>query len=513
VPPDCLDLTTAPEPDEPRSETGTDAGIFVLCVLWCREEPWRIGEVLPVPWSVPAPVIRFGRGLATGDGPGKSQLGHLRPGEWRPAPPLAAPSISRDQLELRALSDREILVKNVGRAGLLHQDRETTEAHCQAGDVLQIGKQLLLLCCHRPRLRAWRSDPSTEFPFGVADHHGFVGESASAWQLRQQLAFVAARLGHVLVQGAPGSGKHLLVQALHALSPRREQNPVVCSAAASSSALAELELFGNVADYPTTGMAARAGWLAAADGSNLLLDGLAELPAHSQARLARALDGGEYQCFGEARTRTSDFRLFATTSAPPKDLKEELRARFALGLQVPDLNQRREDIPLLVRHSLRRQASLGDEAARRCFANGDPRGEPDVPLDLIRALVQRHYTTNVRELEAELWSALATRELGPSAAANWGLAPRQSTPPHATGPNVETLLPPALGGVEDTGELLESATLAPANIQRTLDENNGSLELTWPALGLKNRFALVRLIKRHGLEIRKRPTPIAKRKR
>jgi|SRR5215831_15320806 len=102
--------------------------------------------------------------------------------------------------------------------------------------------------------------------------------------------------------------------------------------------------------------------------------------------------------------------------------------------------------------------------------------QPAVALDVARDLVQDAYALHVRELEARLWQRLVR--------------------------------PPSSREVRKTPQVEAAATVAaitPERIQRCLDENNGALEATSRALGMRNRFALLRLIKRHGLEVRRRP--------
>lgn len=500
MPSELLNLTTMPElENEPASRGVSEAALLVLAVIWCRDEPWRMGEVLLIPRGSPAPRIWFGRGPAEEQRP-KSHLGQQRPGLWLPSPPLLAPSISRYQLELQLAGDEEVLVWNRGRAPLFHNDREVSESRCREGELLQLGRQLLLLCCRRPAALGAQRVAFAPFPFGLADPHGIVGECAAVWQLRQQVAFLANRTGHVFVQGQSGSGKELVVRAIHELSPRGARALVSRNAATFPEALVDAELFGNCKNYPNPGMPERSGLVGEADGSTLFLDEFAELPMPSQAHLLRALDAGEYQRLGESRSRNSDFRLIAATNRGPAAIKHDVLARFGFSVEVPDLKSRREDIPLLVRHILRQEAARGDEVARECFPDGDARCEPTLALALARALLTRDYPANVRELKAELWRALAERELGfaarPPHAAD---APRGAAGP--TPARVRPSAAPESDGAASAGPVNPS----PRSIQAALDESNGSIEATWRALGLRNRFVLLRLIKRHDLEVRKRP--------
>jgi two-component system nitrogen regulation response regulator GlnG/two-component system response regulator HydG len=289
-----------------------------------------------------------------------------------------------------------------------------------------------------------------------------VGESDVVWQLRRQIAMVAERPGHVLVTGATGTGKELVAQAIHARSARAALPLVSRNAATLPETLIDAELFGNARNYPNPGMADRPGLVGEADRSTLFLDEFAELPASAQAHLLRVLDAGEYQRLGETRRRVADFRLVAATNRDVSLIKHDVLARFSFQIALPDLAARREDIPLLVKYLARDIRPPGG-------------GEwPEVSLEAMRGLVSRPYPAGVRELRALLWQVLTERQ------------PVEPPPAAAVGSD-------------------PTDPLSPAQIQRCLDQNNGAIEQTWRALGLANRFALLRLIKRHDLEVRRRP--------
>jgi len=193
--------------------------------------------------------------------------------------------------------------------------------------------------------------------------------------------------------------------------------------------------------------------------------------------------------------------LLAASEQDPRLLAARVAAGFGFVLRVPDLNARRRDVPLLVRHVLRTAAERADEFAQRCFPARDWRAEPIVPLRVMRELCELDYTSNVRELKARLWQLLAAEQLG----IEEEVLRRSSTPrpdqvevaPAEAPRNTE---PPAPSNSDEAAPFGLSAAI----VQAALDQNNGVLEATWRALGLKNRFVLLRLIKRFDLEIRKR---------
>jgi len=457
----------------------TDDGLS-LVVVWCAGEPWRVGErlILPDPES---PACSFGRGAVRHDDPDERlTLVRLRPGAREPAPPFENPFVSRRQLSLRATADG-VGARNVGRRRMLVAGREADEALVAPGETVEVERQVMFVCVRGPRAfdAAWRRALGAG-EFGAPDAHGLVGEGAAAWALRDRIAFVAGRGAHVLLRGASGSGKELVAQAIHALSGRGGRRMVSRNAATLPAGLIDAELFGNVAHYPHAGMPERAGLVGEADGSTLFLDEIGELPLELQTHLLRVLDaGGDYQRLGESRRRSADLRVIAATNRPLTELKGDLAARFTLGLEVPGLDARREDIPLIARHLLRRAAAR-DAAIRGRFF--DERGEPRLAPELVRALVRRPYATHVRELDALLWAALTGSardqvELPPEAARDTPTSP------------------------EARDDAAPTARREPTRdeVAACLERHHGVQERAWRELGLANRYVLKRLVRKYGL--------------
>jgi DNA-binding NtrC family response regulator len=170
-------------------------------------------------------------------------------------------------------------------------------------------------------------------------------------------------------------------------------------------------------------------------------------------------------------------------------LKEDVLARLTFRLEVPDLNARKEDIPLLARHLLGRILSRDSELAisRAEWRDG---GGPTLSVALVRDLLAHNYTTHARELEAHLWRALETsgKSLGP--------VPDEKTQgSRELASGADTLRPP--GPECPEGSVVEA-------VQRCLDAHNGVIENAWRDLGLSSRYALTRLIRKHGIVVHKR---------
>lgn len=462
-------------------DAGDDASeVLGLAIAWSLDEPHRVGEIALFGAQERPSVL----GRPGGDDVDRCVIfGRHTPGRVEHVGPPRGSRISRRQLIVTPSATR-LEVDNVGRCPLLVNGREMKRAEVGPGDTLELRNQLLLVVVERsrrlPRLTAF---DGAGHAFGRADRFGLVGESPALWRLRDELAFVAPRQPHVLLLGPSGSGKELAARALHAMSARRDRPWVSRNAATLPAGLVDAELFGNVRDYPNPGMAERPGLVGAAHRGTLFLDEVGELPEALQAHLLRVLDGGgEYTRLGESRTRRADLRLIAATNRGPDELKHDLLARIDLRVTLPDLNARREDIPLLVRHLLGELAATDPAVGERFFAGWDGRrGEPRVEPALIEALVRHRYTHHVRELRTHLWRAM-------SASRGTFLA---------LGDEVRAALV-----VEDGGPT-DPASLTPAQVQAALDEHGGNQAATWKALGLSSRDVLFRLIKKHGLVVRR----------
>ncbi len=233
------------------------------------------------------------------------------------------------------------------------------------------------------------------------------GKSEPMRQLFEVLPEVATSGATVLISGESGTGKELVARALHDLSPRSEGPFVAVNCAAIPEGLLESELFGHVRGAFTGADRQREGRFAAAEGGTLFLDEIGDLPAALQVKLLRVLDAGEYTPLGSNRTRQSDARLVTATN---RDLEQEIQqGRFredlfyrlnVVGLMLPPLRERREDIPLLVDYFLERLAAERGEPLRRL-----------TPAAMSRLLDHR-WPGNVRELQNAVEHALVLAQGG-----------------------------------------------------------------------------------------------------
>jgi transcriptional regulator with AAA-type ATPase domain len=470
-----IDVDSARTPERASVAT-TDA----IVLLWANAEPHRSAEIAILTRGAPAII---GRGEGDADEQ-RIRWFRQRPGVLTPTAPLLSPSLSRRQLALHWHADG-VRVERVGKTSLHIGGVRTDEGVAAPGDVIRVGHELVLLFTRRPALL----QPSRFFPrtswgdFGEPDEGGIVGESPAIWHLRDRLGFAARADAHVLVSGASGSGKELAARAVHLLSTRKGRPFISRNAATLPAGLVDAELFGNARNYPNAGMPERAGLIGEADGGTLFLDEIGELPSELQAHLLRVLDrDGEYQRLGESSVRRASLRLVAATNRDPASLKHDFLARFSARVELPSLDERKEDILLLARGLLLRAAKRSPEIVAP-FVYETPEGREEVRLDgsLVEALATRAFPTNVRDLDAFLWRALAD----------------------SRGDTIEA---PASDSQEPQRPAVSSSP-SPAKADPTADEirnalntNGGSVPAAARTLGLPSRYALYRLLKKHGIE-------------
>ncbi len=187
-----------------------------------------------------------------------------------------------------------------------------------------------------------------------------------AWNLREQIASAAqAKVQKILVPGESGTGKEATANAIHRLSKRASGPFVSRNAASFAMSVVDAELFGHPANFPSAGTPERKGLFDQADGGTLFFDEVADCSPEVQARLLRVLDKGEYQRVSESIARRVDIRFVGATNLDERTLRNELFGRFERIVRVPPLRQRREDIPLLIRHwVLRRVEGDADLTSR-----------------------------------------------------------------------------------------------------------------------------------------------------
>ncbi len=230
----------------------------------------------------------------------------------------------------------------------------------------------------------------------VADQSGLeriVGQSQAILALKEMIRQVAALDCTVLVSGETGTGKELVARAVHELSPRADNRFMAVNCGAFSPDLIANELFGHEREAFTGAGREKKGLLEAAAGGSVFFDEIGDLPLPMQVNLLRVLQERSFLRVGGTREIAVDIRVLAATN---RDLKKEVeRGAFrqdlyyrlnVIALHLPNLAERREDIPLLVRHFIAKHTPAGATVK-------------SVAPEVMARLQRYDYPGNVRELE------------------------------------------------------------------------------------------------------------------
>ena len=229
-----------------------------------------------------------------------------------------------------------------------------------------------------------------------------VTRSAKMDDLLRRARLVADSMASVLVLGESGTGKELLARAIHAASNRAGKPFMAINCAAIPEQLLESELFGYAKGAFTGAATAQQGLFQAADGGTLFLDEIGDMPLSLQAKLLRVLQEGAVRPVGATQSVIVDVRIISATHRnldqmrADRTFREDLFYRLnVVALKLPSLAERREDIPLLVNHFLKKIATRYRKTV------------PTLAPDALAALVAAPWPGNVRQLENLLEQAVA----------------------------------------------------------------------------------------------------------
>ncbi len=212
-------------------------------------------------------------------------------------------------------------------------------------------------------------------------------------EILQQAKMVAATDARVLITGESGTGKELLAKAIHNASPRHDQPFVAINCGAMAENLLESELFGHEKGAFTGATSSHDGLFRAADGGTLMLDEIGDMPMRLQVKLLRVLQENQVRPVGSTKALHIDVRIISSTHRNLQNLMQENRFREDLyyrlnvvNIQLPKLDDRREDIPLLVANFLQ---DIGNEAdqERKVYAP-----------EAVEMLVTAEWPGNIRQL-------------------------------------------------------------------------------------------------------------------
>jgi DNA-binding NtrC family response regulator len=324
-----------------------------------------------------------------------------------------------------------------------------------------------------------RSQLEERYQFG-----GILGRSRPMQALFQLLETVARSSSTILITGETGTGKEVVARAIHHNSPRRAHRFVALNCSAIPETLLEAELFGHVRGAFTGAVGTRQGRFEQAHKGTLFLDEVGTMSVALQMKLLRALQEREFERVGDNQTVKVDVRVIAATNSDLARMvaegtfREDLFYRLnVIPIELPPLRDRRDDIPLLVKHFLDKFS---------------PDTELLVAQTTMRALMAYHWPGNVRQLENAVERAVALSagrqdiqiaDLPPEVQA----LPQTATPPMVEFPEDGLDLPRYLASIER--DLIQRA------LERTGNNRNKAADL----LRIK-RTTLVEKLKRLGAE-------------
>jgi two-component system response regulator GlrR len=220
-----------------------------------------------------------------------------------------------------------------------------------------------------------------------------ITRNAAMKEVMQQAKMVAATDARVLITGDSGTGKELIAKAIHKASPRHDKPFTAINCSAMAENLLESELFGHQKGAFTGASRSHEGLFQAAEGGTLMLDEIGDMPMRLQVKLLRVLQEHQVRPVGSTEAKRIDVRVISATHRDLQDLmtqgrfREDLYYRLnVVNIRLPKLDQRKEDIPLLVAHFLQQIAAEADQE-RKVYAP-----------EAVEMLVTAEWPGNIRQL-------------------------------------------------------------------------------------------------------------------
>jgi len=233
--------------------------------------------------------------------------------------------------------------------------------------------------------------------------HNMIGKSKVMHNVFDLINSIANARSTVMITGPSGTGKELVARSIHLLSQRRNKPFIKLNCAALPENLVEAELFGYEKGAFTDAKKTSRGRFELADGGSLLLDEISEMPMNLQSKLLRVIQEREFERVGSSETISVDVRLIATSNRNLKEciaqgrFREDLFFRLnVIPVVLPPLNERLEDIPLLVKHFFEKYNAENNKNVK------------SIDEDAMRLLVNYHWPGNIRELENLIERAIVT---------------------------------------------------------------------------------------------------------
>ena len=308
-----------------------------------------------------------------------------------------------------------------------------------------------------------------------------ISKSPLVHKLFAILPDIAESESTVLIQGPSGSGKELFAHAIHSLSPRKEENLVIINCGTLPHQLFESELFGYVKGAFTDAKQDKQGKITRAERGTLFFDEIGELPLATQVKLLRLLQQREYEPVGGTRPIKTDIRVVAATNKDLRELvaqgkfRDDLYFRLAVvKFELPSLKDRREDIPYLVDHFIKR---FNARQGKRILS---------VSPEVMSILMQHDFPGNIRELENVVEYGFVV--------CHGSVLQKEHLPVELLETIDATATTQSHNASHPIGRLLNEQQ----QIQAALQRHNGNLTHAAKSLGM-HRTTLWRKLKRYGL--------------
>jgi transcriptional regulator with GAF, ATPase, and Fis domain len=342
---------------------------------------------------------------------------------------LTDAAVSRIHCEI-LLRDDGYLLRDLGSTnGTRLGGRRVVEAYLEPGDIIEVGRTQVRF----DTLAETHEVPATE----AEQFGGLVGRSLVMRELFARLEKIASTDMTVLVTGPTGAGKEAVAEAIHEGSPRKNGPLVVVDCSALPANLIESELFGHEKGAFTGAVGSHAGAFERAQGGTLFLDELGELPLDMQPKLLRALESRTVRRVGGTKTIPVDARIVAATNRElavevnQGRFRSDLFFRLAVAqVRLPSVDERKEDIPLLVAAFLERTPGGG---------------QAPVPPEVLAAFSKAHWPGNVREIRNAVERFVYLGEV-PGGASSLAAASPSAPPPPSVIPSSSTVALGSLAG-------------------------------------------------------------------
>jgi DNA-binding NtrC family response regulator len=258
------------------------------------------------------------------------------------------------------------------------------------------------------------------------DHYGIIGRSRAIQEVIRRAELVAETKSTVLIMGETGTGKELVARAIHARSAQRGMPLIKVNCAAIPETLLESELFGHVRGAFTGATGTKKGKFALADGGTIFLDEIGTMSPTLQSKLLRVLQEREFEPLGAERSERVDLRVIAATNRDLRQMvaegrfQEDLFYRLnVIPIEIPPLRERRDDIPALIDHFVRKHAQRTGRRIER------------IDDGVLSELQRYDWPGNVRELENTIERAVVLSP-GPNISAH-SVSVLGAATPQATG--------------------------------------------------------------------------------